>query len=78
MRDPVRDVGGVVVIPASHLSDYMTGRTLFVDGGRAYFRWGSIARIVCAASVLDRSTVTCKRPGTADTASRERAVILDG
>jgi hypothetical protein len=40
MRDPVRDVGGVVVIPASHLSDYMTGRTLFVDGGRAYFRWG--------------------------------------
>ena len=38
MGDPVHDVGGVVVFLASSLSDYMTGRTLFADGGRAYFR----------------------------------------
>jgi len=38
MGDPVQDIGGVVVFLASSLSDYMTGRTLFADGGRAYFR----------------------------------------
>jgi NAD(P)-dependent dehydrogenase (short-subunit alcohol dehydrogenase family) len=38
MGDPVSDIGGVVVFLASSLSDYMTGRTLFADGGSAYFR----------------------------------------
>jgi NAD(P)-dependent dehydrogenase (short-subunit alcohol dehydrogenase family) len=38
MGDPVHDIGGVAVFLASHLSDYMTGRTLFADGGQAYFR----------------------------------------
>ncbi|MBS9376440.1 SDR family NAD(P)-dependent oxidoreductase [Rhodococcus sp. B50] len=38
MGDPVHDIGGVAVFLASSLSDYMTGRTLFADGGRGSFR----------------------------------------
>ncbi|MUL49464.1 SDR family oxidoreductase [Mycobacterium sp. CBMA293] len=38
MGDPVHDIGGVAVFLASELSDYMTGRTLFADGGRAGFK----------------------------------------
>ncbi|MET7772557.1 SDR family oxidoreductase [Nocardia sp. NPDC005366] len=38
MGDPIHDIGGVVVFLASSLSDYMTGRTLFADGGRGHFR----------------------------------------
>ena len=29
------DVANVVLFLSSHLADYMTGRTLFADGGRA-------------------------------------------
>ena len=38
LGDPETDVGGVVVFLASKYSQYMTGRTLFADGGRATFR----------------------------------------
>ncbi|MFE9320725.1 SDR family NAD(P)-dependent oxidoreductase [Nocardia sp. NPDC052278] len=38
MGDPVADVGRVVVFLSSPYSDYMTGRTLFADGGRSHFR----------------------------------------
>lgn len=36
--DPVADVGRIVVFLSSPYSDYMTGRTLFADGGRALYR----------------------------------------
>ncbi|MCX0272870.1 SDR family oxidoreductase [Nocardia zapadnayensis] len=36
--DPITDVGRIVVFLSSSYSDYMTGRTLFADGGRALFR----------------------------------------
>jgi len=38
LGDPETDVGGVVVFLASKYSQYMTGRTLFADGGKAMFR----------------------------------------
>ncbi|WP_030167959.1 MULTISPECIES: SDR family oxidoreductase [Actinomycetes] len=38
MGDPIDDVGRVVVFLCSPYSDYMTGRTLFADGGRSLFR----------------------------------------
>ena len=38
LGDPEEDVGGVVVFLASKYSQYMTGRTLFADGGKAMFR----------------------------------------
>jgi NAD(P)-dependent dehydrogenase (short-subunit alcohol dehydrogenase family) len=38
MGDPVDDIGRVVVFLSSSYSDYMTGRTLFADGGRSKFR----------------------------------------
>ena len=36
--DPIHDVGGAVVFLASSYSDWITSRSLFVDGGTAYFR----------------------------------------
>lgn len=38
LGDPEEDVGGVVVFLASKYSQYMTGRTLFADGGKSLFR----------------------------------------
>lgn len=38
LGDPEEDVGGVVVFLASKYSQYMTGRTLFADGGKAMIR----------------------------------------
>jgi len=38
LGDPMKDIGGVIVFLASSYSDYMTGRTLFADGGNAMFR----------------------------------------
>lgn len=38
MGDPETDIGGVVVFLASKYSQYMTGRTLFADGGKSMFR----------------------------------------
>ena len=38
LGDAETDIGGVVIFLASHLSQYMTGRTLFADGGKAMFR----------------------------------------
>lgn len=38
MGDPVADIGRIVVFLSSPYSDYMTGRTLFADGGRSKFR----------------------------------------
>ena len=38
MGDPETDIANVVLFASSYLSDYMTGRTLFADGGRACFR----------------------------------------
>lgn len=38
MGDPDTDVANVVLFLSSYLSDYMTGRTLFADGGRACYR----------------------------------------
>lgn len=38
MGDPVDDVGRIVVFLSSPYSDYMTGRTLFADGGKSKFR----------------------------------------
>ncbi len=38
MGDPEKDIGGIAVFLASSDSDYMTGRTLFADGGRCSFR----------------------------------------
>lgn len=37
MGDPVDDIGRVVVFLSSTYSDYMTGRTLFADGGKSRF-----------------------------------------
>lgn len=37
MGDPVEDIGRVVVFLSSAYSDYMTGRTLFADGGKSRF-----------------------------------------
>lgn len=34
--DAIHDIGGAVVFLASPLSDWVTGRSLFVDGGRGY------------------------------------------
>lgn len=36
--DPEEDVGNVVVFLASKYSQYMTGRTLFADGGKSFYR----------------------------------------
>ncbi|MGW0043605.1 SDR family NAD(P)-dependent oxidoreductase [Rhodococcus sp. NPDC003348] len=38
MGDPVHDIGRIVVFLSSPYSDYMTGRTLFADGGKSKFR----------------------------------------
>ncbi|WP_458683513.1 SDR family NAD(P)-dependent oxidoreductase [Prescottella equi] len=38
MGDPVDDIGRIVVFLASPYSDYMTGRTLFADGGKSKFQ----------------------------------------
>ena len=38
LGDPETDIGGVVVFLASKYSQYMTGRTLFADGGKSMFR----------------------------------------
>lgn len=38
LGDPETDVGGIVVFLASKYSQYMTGRTLFADGGNSMFR----------------------------------------
>lgn len=38
LGDPEEDVGGVVLFLASKYSQYMTGRTLFADGGKAMIR----------------------------------------
>lgn len=38
LGDPESDIGGVVVFLASKYSQYVTGRTLFADGGKALFR----------------------------------------
>ncbi len=38
LGDPEKDVGGVVLFLASEYSQYMTGRTLFADGGKAMIR----------------------------------------
>lgn len=38
MGDPVDDVGRIIVFLSSPYSDYMTGRTLFADGGRSRYR----------------------------------------
>ena len=38
MGHPVDDIGRIVVFLSSPYSDYMTGRTLFADGGRSTFR----------------------------------------
>lgn len=38
LGDAETDIGGVVIFLASSLSQYMTGRTLFADGGKAMFR----------------------------------------
>lgn len=38
MGHPVDDIGRIVVFLSSPYSDYMTGRTLFADGGRSKFR----------------------------------------
>lgn len=38
LGDPETDIGGVVVFLASKYSQYMTGRTLFADGGKSTFR----------------------------------------
>lgn len=38
LGDPEEDIGGVVVFLASKYSQYMTGRTLFADGGKSFFR----------------------------------------
>lgn len=35
--DPIHDIGGAVVFLASSYSDWVTGRSLFVDGGRGYY-----------------------------------------
>lgn len=37
MGDPIKDVGRIVVFLSSPYSDYMTGRTLFADGGKGKF-----------------------------------------
>ena len=38
MGDPETDIANIVLFLSSYLSDYMTGRTLFADGGRATYR----------------------------------------
>ena len=38
MGDPETDIANIVLFLSSYLSDYMTGRTLFADGGRSAFR----------------------------------------
>lgn len=38
LGDPETDIGGIVVFLASKYSQYMTGRTLFADGGKSFFR----------------------------------------
>ena len=38
LGDPETDIGGVVIFLASKYSQYMTGRTLFADGGKSFFR----------------------------------------
>lgn len=38
LGDPEQDIGGIVVFLASKYSQYMTGRTLFADGGKSFFR----------------------------------------
>ena len=37
MGDPEKDVGALVVFLAGPGGGYITGRTLHVDGGRAYY-----------------------------------------
>lgn len=38
MGDPETDIANIVLFCSCYMSDYMTGRTLFADGGRACFR----------------------------------------
>ena len=38
LGDPEADIGGVAVFLASRYSQYMTGRTLFADGGKSLYR----------------------------------------
>lgn len=38
MGDPETDIANIVLFLASPLANYMTGRTLFADGGRASYR----------------------------------------
>lgn len=38
MGDPETDIANIVLFASSYLANYMTGRTLFADGGRACFR----------------------------------------
>lgn len=38
LGDPEEDIGGVALFLASKYSQYMTGRTLFADGGKAMLR----------------------------------------
>ena len=38
MGDPETDIANIVVFLSWYMSDYMIGRTLFADGGRACFR----------------------------------------
>ena len=38
MGDPETDIANIVLFLSCYMSDYMTGRTLFADGGRALYR----------------------------------------
>lgn len=38
MGDPETDVANIVLFLCSHLSNYMSGRTLYADGGRSLTR----------------------------------------